>query len=98
MPTFSTNPFLYLLILWLFICNLVSFAQMGADKQRAKKGMRRIREKVLFFTAIIGGSLGANLGMYVFRHKTKHRAFLFGMPAIFIAHLIIAYLLVSKFV
>jgi len=97
MSDLSSKPILFLLILWLIGCNIVSFCQMGADKQRAKNGMRRIREKVLFLTALIGGSVGANLGMYVFRHKTKHRSFVLGMPAILILHLVIAVLLLTRF-
>ncbi|MEA4823155.1 MAG: DUF1294 domain-containing protein [Clostridiaceae bacterium] len=82
--------FVVLLIAYLVIINLVAFCQMGADKHRAKAGARRIRERVLFFTALIGGSVGANLGMSVFRHKTKHRSFVIGMPAILILHIVIA--------
>jgi len=79
-------------ILYIYLCivNIVSFCQMGADKSRAKKGMRRVREKVLFGTAAIGGSVGAVLGMGCFRHKTKHASFVIGMPAILIVHIAIA--------
>ena len=82
--------FLKILTVYLCIINLISFCQMGADKARAKKGMRRIREKVLFGTAAIGGSVGAVVGMSLFRHKTKHTSFVIGMPAILIAHIAIA--------
>ena len=86
----DANVFLIPLAVYLIAVNLVSFLQMGADKRRAKLGARRIREKVLFFTALIGGSVGANLGMAAFRHKTKHKSFVIGMPALLILHLMIA--------
>jgi len=57
---------------------------MYADKQKAKKGLWRIPEKTLFLISILGGSLGAILGMYIFRHKTKHWKFVIGMPLILI--------------
>ena len=61
---------------------MVAFALMGADKKRAKRGAWRISERTLFLSALLGGSIGANLGMRVFRHKTKHWYFVLGMPLI----------------
>lgn len=87
-------PLLILLIVYLVVVNIVAFCQMGADKSRAKSGKRRIREKVLFITAAIGGSVGANVGMAVFRHKTKHMSFVIGMPLILIAHIALAFVLI----
>ena len=81
------NP-LYILWIWFFLINLVSFIFMGIDKQKAIKGKWRIPEKRLFLIALIGGSIGGILGMYVFRHKTRHRKFNFGFPAIFFVQLI----------
>lgn len=75
---------LSVLILYLIIVNLVGYAIMGIDKKRAIRGAWRISEASLFFTAIIGGSLGCILGMQHFRHKTKHWYFKYGMPAILI--------------
>lgn len=57
---------------------------MGIDKYKAKKNLWRIPEKILFLLAFLLGSLGTTLGMKVFRHKTKHWYFKFGMPAILI--------------
>ncbi|MBP5669841.1 MAG: DUF1294 domain-containing protein, partial [Lachnospiraceae bacterium] len=62
----------------------------GADKKKAKSGAWRIPEKTLFLPAILGGSIGAIAGMQVFRHKTKHWYFKYGMPAILILQLIAA--------
>lgn len=71
--------FLYLLIL-----NGAAFAAFGLDKRRARIKRRRIRERTLLMLAALGGSAGALAGMYVFRHKTKHRKFTVGIPAILI--------------
>lgn len=70
--------------IYLIIINAVAFLLMLTDKQKAKKRQWRIPEKVLFGSAIIGGSIGAILGMYTFRHKTKHTSFVVGMPVILI--------------
>ena len=64
--------------------NLIGFALMGIDKYKAKKRAFRIPEATLFIVAIIGGSIGSIIGMYTFRHKTRHRAFVYGMPFILI--------------
>ena len=68
--------------IYLIIVNAVAFLLMLSDKRKAKKKQWRIPEKVLFGSAIIGGSIGAILGMYTFRHKTKHTSFTVGMPII----------------
>jgi len=57
---------------------------MGIDKLKAVHGAWRIPEKTLLLLAIIGGSLGGILGMYAFRHKTRHAKFSVGFPAILI--------------
>ncbi len=75
-------------ILWIgiYLCvvNVLGFIMMGVDKNKARRRAWRIPEAHLFIIAIIGGSLGTTMGMHVFRHKTKHWYFLFGMPAILI--------------
>lgn len=75
------------LITYLIVINLISFLLMGIDKRRAIKNKWRISEKTLFLTAFLFGSVGAIAGMYVFRHKTLHRSFRFGLPAILIAQI-----------
>ena len=72
----------YLAAGYLVIANIAGFALMGADKKRARKGARRVPEKTLFLTALLGGGMGATLGMYAFRHKTRHWYFVAGMPAL----------------
>ena len=68
--------------LYLVIINASGFLLMLSDKHRAKKKLWRIPEKILLGTALLGGSLGSLLGMYTFRHKTRHWYFVYGMPAI----------------
>ena len=74
-----------ILLIYLLVINVVGFFLMGIDKLRAKKQVWRVPEKTLFIVAAIGGSIGTNVGMYVFRHKTKHWYFVIGMPLILIA-------------
>ena len=77
---------------YLLAVNLWAFGLMWFDKRRSKRaGARRIRERTLFLSALLGGSLGALLGMWVFRHKTKHWYFVWGMPAILLAQLAAVY-------
>ena len=79
---------------YLIIINIVSFALMGIDKSKAKRHAYRISEKALFVSAIIGGSIGSIIGMYTFRHKTKHWYFVAGMPAILILQILLGFALV----
>lgn len=72
---------------YLLCVNLAGFIMMLSDKRRAVKDKRRIRESTLFWTAILGGSIGALAGMLCFRHKTKHKSFVIGIPAILIIQL-----------
>ena len=76
------------LILYLFAVNIAAFALFGADKRKARRGDWRISEKALFLSAVLGGSLGAMIGMRVFHHKTKHWYFVFGIPAILVLQII----------
>ncbi len=71
-------------IAYLVLINLIGFISMGVDKRRAVRHDWRTPERMLFLIAIIGGSLGSILGMQAFRHKTKHKRFVFGMPLILI--------------
>ena len=71
-----------LFLLYLMIINAAAFVLMLADKQKARKRKWRIPEAVLIGSAVIGGSIGAWLGMKIFRHKTLHKKFYLGIPAI----------------
>ena len=67
---------------YLLAVNLAGYLAMGADKKRARENRRRIRERTLLLIAAAGGSVGTALGMISFRHKTLHRKFTLGVPAI----------------
>ena len=79
------------LFAYLLLINAAGFLIMLIDKRKAIRRRWRIREKTLFLTAAIGGSIGSIMGMYTFRHKTKHLQFTLGMPAILIVQLILAF-------
>lgn len=84
------------LLLYLILINAVAFLLMLVDKQKARKNLWRIPERTLFLSALLGGSIGALLGMYTFRHKTRHLSFTLGMPAILVGQVVLAvYLLVG---
>ena len=78
------------LLVWLAAVNLVTFAVYGIDKAKAKRGAWRVPEKTLFLLPLLGGSLGALLGMKVFRHKTKHWYIVWGIPLILVAQIALA--------
>ena len=84
------------LLVWLAAINLVTFAVYGIDKAKAKRGTWRVPEKTLFLLPLLGGSLGALLGMRVFHHKTKHWYFVWGIPLILLAQLALAVWLYVK--
>jgi uncharacterized membrane protein YsdA (DUF1294 family) len=78
-----------LLIIAVIVFNLIAFAMMGIDKYKAIHNKWRIPEQTLFISALPFSALGANLGMQVFRHKTKHLKFVIGMPAILIVQIVL---------
>ena len=82
------------LFIYLVVINLIGFVIMFIDKKRAIKKKYRIPEKNLFLVALIGGSLGTTLGMEMFRHKTRHWYFKWGIPLLLIIQLILAWLMV----
>ena len=76
------------LIFYYLLVNFLGFYAMYTDKLRAKKRAFRVPEATLFAIAIIGGSIGCILGMYTFRHKTKHWHFVYGMPIILVLQIV----------
>lgn len=63
---------------YLLLMNLIALCLMGWDKRLARRGDWRVPERTLFFAAAVGGATGGLLGMYLFRHKTKHWYFVLG--------------------
>lgn len=82
-----------MIFLFLLLLNALGLILMLVDKQKARKNKWRISEATLFSVAAVGGSVGILLGMYLFRHKTKHIAFTAGIPAILAVQIILAVIL-----
>ena len=76
-----------ILILYLVFINLLTFAAYGIDKRKAQKNAWRIKESTLLLLAAAGGSVGALLGMQIFRHKTRHPKFTVGVPLILLVQI-----------
>ena len=88
---------LHVVLIYLAVINVVTFFVYGIDKWKAKKAKWRIGETALLALAVLGGSIGAWLGMKVWHHKTLHKKFRFGVPAIIIVQLaIIGYVLCQQ--
>ena len=93
----ASGNWMAVLLVYLAAVNLVVFALYGIDKAKARRGAWRISEKMLFLLPLLGGSIGALLGMRVFHHKTKHWYFVWGIPAILLVQLALAaYLLLRR--
>ena len=73
----------------LVIINIAAFIAFGIDKWRARNNAWRIPEATLFLLAIIGGSIGAEIGMHVWHHKTRHLSFIIGIPIILLLQIIV---------
>ena len=85
------------LLAYLLIINAAGFLLMRSDKVRARKNRWRIPEATLMTVAALGGSAGSLLGMYTFRHKTRHLKFTLGIPAILVAQAaLLVYLLARR--
>ena len=85
-----------IIIYYLLAINAVAFFAYGIDKLKARKGWWRIPEATLLLLAIIGGSIGAWLGMKVWHHKTMHKKFRYGLPVIFLLQLALAVYLCTR--
>ena len=85
-----------IIAVYLIIINVATFFVYGIDKRKARLNRWRIPESTLLLLAAVGGSVGALLGMKLFRHKTKHRKFTIGVPMILTVQLsLAAYLLIK---
>ena len=76
-----------LILIYLVAINVVTFFMYGIDKWKAKRSKWRISEATLLGMAVIGGSIGAWLGMRVWHHKTMHKKFQLGIPLIIVAQI-----------
>lgn len=85
------------ILLYLIVINAAAFALMLTDKLKAKQNLWRISERTLMTVAILGGSIGALAGMYIFRHKTRHPKFTVGIPVILALQLLTVLWLLHRF-
>ena len=106
----NDHSYLHIALIYLAAINIVTFFMYGIDKWRstsgrllptgrkkAKNSKWRIREAALLGLAVLGGSIGAWLGMQVWHHKTQHKKFKYGVPAIIIVQLaLIVYFIITK--
>lgn len=91
------SPCLQTALYYLLAVNLLTFVIYGIDKYKARHNRWRVREASLLLLAILGGSIGALLAMRVFRHKTQHKKFRYGVPAILLVQLVIAAFLYYRY-
>ena len=82
------------LLAYLLIINAAAFLLMLADKLKAKRGLWRIPEPTLMWSAVLGGSIGTLIGMNLFRHKTKHPKFTMGIPVILAAQVVVTVVII----
>lgn len=78
-----------IIVLYFVFINVLTFLLYGIDKWKAKRARWRIPESVLLGMAAVGGSVGAWLGMRVWHHKTQHKKFRYGVPAILLAQIVL---------
>lgn len=93
----ETQTLIYFIIIFI-IMNIFGFFIMYIDKAKAKKGAYRISEKFIFITALLFGGVGIYLGMYKFRHKTKHNLFTVGIPIMIVLNIISFIFIVKDFI
>jgi uncharacterized membrane protein YsdA (DUF1294 family) len=84
-----------MLFYYLIVINVVTFIVYGVDKLKAKQGSWRISEATLLILAVIGGSIGALLGMKIWHHKTMHKKFKYGLPLILLVQIALIYLILD---
>lgn len=77
------------LLMYLLTVNALGFILMLADKLKATRNLWRIPEATLIAVSALGGSIGSLLGMYTFRHKTKHPKFTIGIPLILVLQVVL---------
>ena len=83
------------IVYYLISLNIVTFFVYGIDKWKAKQAKRRIREASLLCLAVLGGSIGALLGMKVWHHKTMHKKFKYGVPLILLAQIVLIFFIIK---
>ena len=85
----NDTPITTIIVFYLVILNVLTFLLYGIDKWKAKRSRWRIPESVLLGMAAVGGSVGAWLGMRIWHHKTQHKKFRYGVPAILVVQIVL---------
>lgn len=75
--------------------NVIGFLMVGLDKLKAKWRRWRIPEKYFFLVSFLGAGIGVYLGMQLFRHKTQHKKFIYGIPLTILVNILVVYLLIK---
>ena len=73
---------IYIILTSIALINFITFIVYGIDKYKARKGKWRISENSLLLLVVIGGSIGAWLGIKIWHHKTMHKKFYYGIPLV----------------
>ncbi len=84
------------IIIYFIIINVIAFLAMYIDKKKAEKGKWRTKESTLLIIALIGGSIGAIIGMYTFHHKTQKPRFYIGIPVMIVLQILILIAIIIK--
>ena len=79
-----------IVLFWLLLVNLIGGAVAATDKWKAQHDRRRVPERTLFLFCLLGGCPGVYLSMRLCRHKTRHKRFMLGIPAIFVLQIVIS--------
>lgn len=85
----NDTPITTIIVFYLVILNVLTFLLYGIDKWKAKRSRWRIPESALLGMAAVGGSVGAWLGMRIWHHKTQHKKFRYGVPAILVVQIVL---------
>ena len=85
----SYLTFLYIVLVYLAVINVLTFFLYGIDKFKAKHSKWRISEATLIWLSVFGGSVGAWLGTKAWHHKTQHKKFKYGIPLILLAQIVL---------
>jgi uncharacterized membrane protein YsdA (DUF1294 family) len=80
---------IYIILTSIALINFITFIVYGIDKYKARKGKWRISENSLLLLAVIGGSIGAWLGIKIWHHKTMHKKFCYGIPLVILVQVAI---------
>lgn len=84
------------MLLTYFLWNCAAFLLVRMDKYRARRGRWRVPERIFFLWALFFGAAGILFGMYIYRHKTRHASFVFGIPLLLLANFACYYFALSK--